>query len=903
MRAPVLVERLRLRQAPLAAAALWFAAGIIVARWQAWEGVSAPVVMLLAGLAFLAGIAGFALVRRERMAWVPVAAIWMALGLAGAEWKPSPEYPTVLMGFADNLSRDVEAQVVRVRPGTAAPSVDADKVPAWEATEESSGAGRPLSVDLAVDAVEFITPDVSRMEPVQGGVRVSVYNAEGLQLECGDRVLLPLRLRPMQRYRDPGAFQYGDYLLGQGIALEANAQARRVRVIGASAAGWRCRLYAAQAWASGRIAGFVASTANRRLPAALRLNLPDAAMLDAMLFGDRGGLTHGLRVGFERTGSFHLFVVSGLHIGLLAAGVFWILGRLRVPPWLATVVTIAAATGYTALTGFGQPAQRALVMSAAYLIARLMSRNRDSLNALGAAVLALLVWDPASLFEASFQMTALAIVAIAGIAIPLGKYTFLRYASVAGDVFHYPRSHFEPRAMQLRVMLEIWGEAVGFLLGPGARRLPANVFKAMLWAGELALVGTVAELVMVLPMAMYFHRATVFALPSNMVVIPLLAVLAPLAVATFLGSLVSPWVAAVPGSLTAGLLHGIAWTIGRISHLAAADLRTPGPLWWVAAMAVLGWIGCCWLVRRSRWGAIITAVAMPLIAVMVLWPEPVVRTLSALEVTAIDVGQGDSVLAVNPEGAAMLVDAGGPVGRGGLAEMVSNFDVGEEVVSPYLWSRRLRRVDVMVLSHAHTDHMGGMPAVLRNFRPRELWVGADPQSELFRALLQEAAGLGIRVRHVRAGDRVKWGSVEVTVLAPAAGYTNPNAPTNDDSVVLRMQYGKASALLEGDAETASEEAMLAAGLVAPVTLLKVAHHGSRTSTTQAFVDAARPAAAVISVGRRNTFGHPRGEVIGRLAVEGAGVFRTDTFGLTSFLLTADGGIREVVGGEMLPARR
>lgn len=901
MQAPVLVERMRLRQAPLAAAALWFAVGIVVARVQAAAWVSVPVLDQLVGLALLAGIAVFALMRAERLAWMPVAAIWVVLGLAGAEWQPSPVYPTALTGFADNLSRDVEAHVVRVRPGIVAPSVDADKVPTWEATEESGGA-HPLSVDLAVDAVEFITPDISRMEPVSGGVRVSVYNAEGLQLGCGDRVMVPLRLRPLQRYRDPGAFQYGDFLLGQGIALEASAQAKKLRVVGVSEAGWRCRLYAAQAWASGRMAEFVGSAANRMLPGVLRLNQPDAAMLDAMLFGDRAGLTHGLRVGFERTGSFHLFVVSGLHIGLLAAGLFWILRRLRVPPWLATIVTIVAACGYTALTGFGQPAQRALVMTSVYLIARLMSRNRDSLNALGAAVLVLLVWDPASLFEASFQMTALAIVAIAGIAIPLGKYTFLRYASVADDVFHHPRTHFEPRAMQLRVMLEMWGEAVGHLLGPWARRLPANLFRTALWAGELALVGTVAELVMVLPMAMYFHRATVFALPANMVVIPLIAVLAPLAVATFLGSLVSPWVAAVPGALTAGLLHGIAGAIGRISHLAAADLRSPGPVWWVAALAVLAWVGCCWLVRRSRSGALVTAVAMPLIAVMVLWPEPVLRAPATMEVTAIDVGQGDSVLAINPEGAAMLVDAGGPVGRGGPAEVVSSFDVGEEVVSPYLWSRRIRRVDVVVLSHAHTDHMGGMPAVLRNFRPRELWVGADPQSELYAALLKGAADLGIRVRHVHAGDRVQWGSVEVTVLGPGADYGNPNAPKNDDSVVLRMQYGKASALLEGDAETPSEDAMLAAGLVAPVTLLKVAHHGSRTSTTQAFVDAARPADAVISVGRRNTFGHPRAEVIGRLAVEGAHVFRTDEFGLTTFLLTADGGIREVVDGVELPKR-
>ena len=135
------------------------------------------------------------------------------------------------------------------------------------------------------------------------------------------------------------------------------------------------------------------------------------------------------------------------------------------------------------------------------------------------------------------------------------------------------------------------------------------------------------------------------------------------------------------------------------------------------------------------------------------------RSPGVLEVTAIDVGQGDSLLAVAPGGETMLIDAGGPVGRGGNAEVVSGFDVGEEVVAPYLWSRRVRRLDVVVLSHAHTDHMGGMPAILEDFRPRELWVGSEPDSPLYAKLLVQAARLGIRVRHLRAGDRAVLGGV------------------------------------------------------------------------------------------------------------------------------------------------
>jgi competence protein ComEC len=135
----------------------------------------------------------------------------------------------------------------------------------------------------------------------------------------------------------------------------------------------------------------------------------------------------------------------------------------------------------------------------------------------------------------------------------------------------------------------------------------------------------------------------------------------------------------------------------------------------------------------------------------------------------------------------------------------------------------------------------------------------------------------------------------VTMLAPETGYTNPGEPVNDDSLVMRMQYGNSSVLLEGDAEAPSERAMLAHGRVAAVTLLKVGHHGSRTSTTQAFLDAAAPKDAAISVGLGNTFGHPRYEVIERIAKRGSKLYRTDEFGLTTFLLGRDGGIREVVG--------
>jgi len=886
------VERLRFGRAPLLAAAVWFALGEAMARNRQ------PAVVLLIALAGLVALALVALRWSLRVAVLPVAAIWMVAGMWCAEVQPFPLPQTALRSYADGLSRQVRGRVIRVRElPPRAKAADRDNDPAWWMEKEPDAADA-VSVDLQVEAVEYLTPDISRMIPVQGGVRVTVLEDETAlsALKCGDVLEAPMRLKVPERYRDPGAWQYGDYLLAQGLGVHATVKASKVALLGEGARSLQCRVFAAQSWAAGRLSGYVQSSANRRMPPALRLSADDAGMLNAMLFGDRMGLNRALRLGFERTGSFHLFVVSGMHVALLAGLIFWMARRLRLREWLATLLTIALTAGYALLTGFGVPVQRALWMVVIFLIARLLSRDRNVLNALGAAALGVLVWSPGSLFEASFQMTFLAIVAIGGIAVPLWERGPGDYARATRHLWdEWLDVRLQPSVTQFRVTLRLWGEAFADLLGRWARGVPAFAARWGLWTLELALIGIVVESVMVLPMAIYFHRATVFALPANMLSVPLVAVLAPVAVVTFCASLASPWLAMIPAAATAALLHGITGVIGRVSQMSAADLRVPGPVWWVALLAVAAWFFCCWAVRRSRGWAWVVVAMLPLIAAIVLWPEPPLISPGAMEVTAIDVGQGDSLLVVSPQGKTMLVDAGGPVGGPSEAAAVaSGFDVGEEVVAPYLWSRRIRRLDVIALSHAHSDHMGGMPAIMRDFLPRELWVGIDPDSEAYRALLAEAKKLGVVVRHFHAGEDIEWGGTEVSMLAPEANYRNDGTPENDDSLVLRLQYGKASALLEGDAEAPSEQAMVADGRLKPVTLLKVGHHGSNSSTTPRFFAETVPRDAVISVGKGNTFGHPKEAVIDRIAAAHTRLYRTDEFGLTTFLLRRDGGIREVL---------
>jgi competence protein ComEC len=888
---------LSFRRAPLLFAALCFAAGEALTRIP-----SQPprlTALLLPGNVALMGLTLLALRRAERVVVLALAALWVGIGVWSAQLEPANAPQTAFLAYADGLSRTVEGRVTRVRElPAAARSVDPDSDGAGSEDDTGAGNSPALSVDMDVTAIEEITPDIARMVPVRGGVRITVPAADEAALKCGEGLRVPMRLRVPERYRDPGAWQYADYLLDQGIAATAYVAAGKLeRMPGNSGSSLRCRVYAAQSWAAGRLLGFTRSPANLGLPKLLRLSAEDAGMLNAMLFGDRTRLDRSLRLGFERTGSFHLFVVSGLHVALLAGMLLWAAQALGLSEWLACAATLTLTSAYALLTGFGVPVQRALAMTAVFLITRLLSRERNSLNALGAAALAVLVWSPRALFEATFQMTFLAVVAIAGIAVPLGERSFLPYLRATRGLHESWRdAAMMPKIAQFRVMLRFWMEA----LPRGLRRVLPVAIRMALRAMEVAAISLVAEAVMVLPMAYYFHRVTVLALPANIFAIPFIGVLLPLGIATFASSLLSLWLAALPGAALAGLLHGLTAVIGALANASLADLRTPGPTIAAVLAACACLVFCCWAVRRSRGAVWLASAALLLAAVFALWPAGTTALRGRLEVTAIDVGQGDSLLVVSPEGRTMLIDAGGPTGAAANAENAKGtpaFDVGEEIVSPYLWSRRIRRLDIVVLTHAHSDHMGGMAAVLRNFRPRELWIGTEPRSAAFADLLSEAAALGIGVREMRAGDRVQWDDVAMTALAPAMSYSNSGAPANNDSVVLRLQYGRASALLEGDAEAPSERAMVSAALAAgpplgPNTLLKVGHHGSRTSTTPQFLELAAPADAVISVGRGNSFGHPRPEVIERLAARHAHVFRTDRFGLTSFVLSPDGGIAE-----------
>jgi len=873
---------------PLFHAAWQFAAGIVVAN-RVW--IEPPLLLvMLAPVAALCGVAVCRDVRTQRIAWLPLAVLWMMLGAWCGEMEPQPAAAPELAALSDGLLRTVEGTVVDAGPVRTELEQNVDEPTATAPTQR---------IDLRVATVEVVSDDGDAQAPVGGGVRLTLRWPVGATSEteafrCGERVRAVVRLLPPETYHDPGVWSRADYLLDQGITSTASVTSDRVERMGqVPGAFLACRVSGWQRASTTRLLALPA--AMQKLPAPLRLSEDDAAMLAAMVAGDRTYLTHALRVGFERTGSFHMLVVSGFHLAIVAACIFWIARRLRVPRVPATVLTIAASFAYALFTGFATPVQRSLWMVTLYLVGRLLYRERNALNTIGFASLCLLVVSPRSLFDSSLQMTLLAVIAIAGVAAPLLQGTIHPYLTATRDL---PLVAIDiklpPRLAEYRLLMRMVAKRIEWV---GNHRTAWRIFPWVVRFAirfvELLVISCVVELAMTLPMAVYFHRITIFALPVNLLILPLLVVLMPAALLTLLLLVVWPAAAAVPAMVVALVMHFGVGLVRLFGSMTLGDFRIPNPLLWQSAVfcALLGAAivlaheslvgGESWLRRGTPWMRRSTWAALAIAALVAVMPQPMERPKGAMLMEAIDVGQGDSLLVITSDGKTLLIDGGGF--GGGPKQAPQDFDIGEEVVSPALWARGIRHLDVVALSHAHSDHMGGLPAVLRNFHPDELWVGNNPKFGAYEALLDEAAALHVKVRSFRAGDAFTFGSTQVNVLAPFRDYQPGAEPSNNDSLVLHMAYGATSVMLEGDAEAPIEQAMLAEQGLAS-TLLKVGHHGSITSTRPAFLARVAPQWAVISSGLHNRYGHPREEVLEELQEAHVRTLRTDVNGISCFVL-------------------
>ncbi|WP_263355926.1 ComEC/Rec2 family competence protein [Acidicapsa ligni] len=924
---------------PLFYAALLFIAGILIARFQYLRpGI------LLAGLAPLTLIAGCAIFKAPRLSWLPIALIWITLGTWSAESERQPAPSPTITALNNGLLRTVEGTVTAAGPlRNAAP--EAEDIPeaqtAPEAQNEPETQDVPAissphqlqQVDLELTSAETVTDQADILTAIPKSqtakLRLTIHwphaNPDSsTPISCGDHLQAVVRMLSPDTYHDPGVWSQTDYLQSQSIAATSSLdsskqdgnQPRLTILNHASATSIACQLNSLQQSASTRLASLPALT--HALPRTLRVTPEDAAMLAALIAGDRTYLTRTLRIGFERTGSFHLVVVSGLHLAILSAFVFALARRLRIPPLPTTALTIGLTLAYALFTGFALPAQRGFWMITLYLIGRLFYRTRSPLNVIGFATLCLLAVSPRSLFDASLQMTLLSVTAIAGIALPLLDRTLRPYREATHDL---PLISIDPslppQIAQFRVTLRILTRRLEQAISrPIARRFFPWLIRIAIQLAELIFITCIVELALSLPMAIYFHRITLYALPVNLLILPLLGLLVPAAMLLLLVlTLVAIWPAAalIPAVICAVILHLSVAIVRTLGALTLGDLRIPQPTSLQIALAVALFVLSLQLARGSTRQRSLALAAILLAAVATLYPRPIDHPANALLFQAIDVGQGDSLLLITPDGKTLLVDAGGIGFLPTTAQ--ANFDIGEDVVSATLWSRGIRRLDAVALTHAHQDHMGGLPAILRNFRPRELWVGSNPPIPAYTALLRQALAAGTQVRSFRAGDNIPLGQASFRVLAPGRSYQPKTQPGNNDSLVLKATYRSNSILLAGDAEEPEERAMQERALQESSMqeqaaqesglqsiLLKVGHHGSITSTHPAFLAQVAPAWAVISCGRHNRFNHPRPEILAELQSAHIRTYRTDIDGTTCFELDGNPGSDSITPQPMCQTR-
>ena len=526
-------------------AAAGFALGIIDAHWV-WH----PPLLSLLGAFLAAGLAFLAARTAVRTLWLPLLLLWFSAGQFCAFVAPIPQTSPALLQLADGLQRNVSGTVTAIHS---------------ERTETRlSPYGRPAEteqtqqIDLSLDHVEDFNADYDWQTAVVGGLRLNVYAKSGEslpQLRCGERLNVQLRFHRPEYFLDPGAWNYPAYLAQRGIAVLGSVDATALHVESTrDRPTLSCLATAAQTWAGTRLDRIATISASYSwLPQWMRLTPQDSSVLSAMLFGDRTRLQHSMRSAFERTGSFHLLVVSGLHITIVIGLIFWLARKLRLGQVPATLMAILLALPYAFLTGFAPPVQRALWLSAVYLLSRILYRERAALNAIGIASIGVLIHNPSALFDASFQMTFLAVLVIAGVAMPLIEATlapYLRGVRLPRQIRLDP--FLPPKVTQMRVLLRMYVERLRYIVGPRwGWRLPFGFVRWCLRFTEAMIVALVVELAMVLPMAVYFHRITLVALPANLFGLPLLAFMLPLALFTFLLGCIHPALAVPSGALTA----------------------------------------------------------------------------------------------------------------------------------------------------------------------------------------------------------------------------------------------------------------------------------------------------------------------------------------------------------------
>ena len=554
-----------------------------------------------------------------------------------------------------------------------------------------------------------------------------------------------------------------------------------------------------------------------------------------MILARKEGLASELREAFARTGIAHLLAISGFHVGVVSGLILAVVKSFRVPQRRAAVMAPIATWLYVALIGFPDAACRAALIIALLSLSRARARPPARWGALGATLFILLVLEPGRLWGPGFQLS---------------------FSGAAG--------------------LVAWGApARKILKRVGRARMPDGLATAMA-AGAAATVATLPVV------AWHFERVSLVGIPATLLATPLVALAVPGALVWLVLELL------LPGA--AGFLAG-----GVDALLMCLEIGTKwlgGHTWasaWTTQTTVK--VACVWLslsalvTRAPRIRGRVRRISRLawVVAALVVWP--VVLSFAGrgtLELIVLDVGQGDAIAIRTPRARWVLIDAG-PSG--------GSDDLGAHLVVRELRRRGARRLEALVLTHPDLDHIGGAPAVLSSLAVGTVIDPARPSPKrAYVDLLELAQERGVPWAGWRAGDQWTLDGVVFQVLAPGSRLFEGDTEANASSLVIHVRYGAFDALLTGDAPK-DVEVDVSGSLGSDFELLKVGHHGSDTSTDALMLARLAPQLSVISVGRRNRYGHPSSPVLRRSLASGTTVHRTDLDGTATIVARSDGTFR------------
>jgi competence protein ComEC len=963
--------RLSTQEQPLVYLALAFVAGQLLAARLSLSGGSCLIVACVAWLLAVVHACARGFVWRRSDAGTALllagfcaigAALW-ALNEAGVG---EDRVRRMMERGAINVAEPVEVWGVLSAEPELAPERVYLNVEAWRIA--ASSGERAASGTLRL-SVSFFEGDESRAE----------YDALGLGY--GSRVRLFAYLRNAHGYRNPGAVNFDEVLEHRGydaagvvkspLLIEKLGDARRSGVL-----------------------RFLYRVRARGITRVLHdFKQPTAGVVAAVLFGNQYFLERETAENFRASGTFHLLVISGLHVTLIALVALALARPLTL--WLVDsrllryALVAALMWGYALMVGAQPAVTRATVMLTVVLASRLVFRRAAGANTLAAAALALLVWQPRDLTNPAFQLSFLTVLMTVVMTAPLltrlqsvgaWRPTALTpypprlpaWVKWCAEVFYWNEAGFraDMRREAVKYNLEkaraarlLSGFSVTRLLtgtraarklsrAPVVRRLskkPAvrkfnewlaarrldevSTGRAVQWClawAVSAVVATVGVQIGLLPlMVAHFHRFSLISPLANVVEGALMFALMIAGGAYLLLSSFAPAFAVK--------LSGPVNALGEWTTSAAEPLRRmPKAHWRVpdygeASVVVYAAYFALLLalllaldawnplrpprvvttpsppsaappaqrrsearLRRAGVGALLAAL-LGLTALIAWHPFPHRFERGRLSVTFLDAGQGDAILVSFPQGALMLLDAGGRIpfgprrvtGEGGQEFVEDRPGVGEVAVAPYLWRRGVKRLDFIAASHAHSDHTEGFADIARSFEIGAALTGVVPSNdEDFELFSRAAAAARMPLRSLARGQSFESEGVRVETLAPFADQLDAARSGNDESLVLRLTFGERTFLLTGDIERRAEARLVAAGDELRADVLKVAHHGSRTSSTPEFLERVRPSYAVISVAAPSPFEHPHPQVLENLRRAGAEVLQTSACGAVT--ISTDG---------------